>query len=55
MYDIGYIDFHQHMYKKKRKSIYSRKYHIEDLLFYESYWEDLYASIGDVSQKIIKK
>ena len=37
VYDNGYIDFHENMYKIKRKSIYNRKYHIlnhiENLLF----------------------
>ena len=33
VYDNGYIDLHENMYKKKRKSIYNRKYHIKNLLF----------------------
>ena len=38
LYDNGYIDFHEKRYNKryykiKRKSIYNRKYHIENLLF----------------------
>ena len=31
--DNGCIDFHENTYKIKSKSIYNRKYHIENLLF----------------------
>ena len=31
-YVIGYIDFYENMYKIRRKSIYQRKYHIENVM-----------------------
>ena len=31
-YVIGYIDFYENMYKIRRKSVYHRKYHIENVL-----------------------
>ena len=31
-YVIGYIDFNENMYKIRRKSIYQRKYHIENVM-----------------------
>ena len=32
VYDIGYHDFYDNMYKIHRKSVYQRKYHIENVL-----------------------
>ena len=31
-YVIGYLDFYENMYKIRRKSIYQRKYHIENVM-----------------------
>ena len=31
-FTVGYIDFYENMYKFRRKSVYHRKYHIENVL-----------------------
>nr|DAC81277.1 TPA_asm: oncoid [Corynactis coral adintovirus] len=31
-YPVGYVDFYQDMYKMRRRSVYKRKYHIENVI-----------------------